>query len=152
MGGVHLSGRNGGVAWRRAMWEVWKPGSFGSGQEPGRWRGNSAFWELRFERQGQFTCAFFPSPTSPVTSDLCEVLKSLRLDRPMSVRTRWLTWVRNQVWDRKSGKMLHDLSGSHLGRIFSVVGDKLRVVSSGLDCRINIWDFGEGLDTAFVQP
>jgi hypothetical protein len=48
--------------------------------------------------------------------------------------------------------MLADLSGGHTGRLFAVTGDRMRVVSSGLDCRINIWDFSDGLDTSFVVP
>lgn len=50
------------------------------------------------------------------------------------------------------GEIIADLHGAHTGRVFSVVGDRMRVVSSGLDCRINIWDFSEGLDTSFVAP
>ncbi|WVQ72337.1 hypothetical protein IAR50_001888 [Cryptococcus sp. DSM 104548] len=57
-----------------------------------------------------------------------------------------------KIWDRQSGSILADLKDAHTGRIFCVVGDRLRVVSSGLDCRINIWDFSEGLDTSFVEP
>ncbi|WRT63281.1 uncharacterized protein IL334_000184 [Kwoniella shivajii] len=58
---------------------------------------------------------------------------------------------RVKIWDRSSGQHLIDLSGAHTGRVFSVVGDKLKIISSGLDCRINIWDFSHGLDTSFVE-
>jgi WD40 repeat protein len=57
-----------------------------------------------------------------------------------------------KVWDRSSGQLLANLSGVHSGRIFSVVGDRMRIVSSGLDSRISIWDFAEGIDTSFVEP
>lgn len=57
-----------------------------------------------------------------------------------------------QVWDRETGQMLNDLSGSRTGRVFAVAGDRMRVVSTGLDCRINIWNFAQGLDTSFVEP
>jgi hypothetical protein len=45
-----------------------------------------------------------------------------------------------------------DLPGGHTGRVFAVVGDRTRVVSSDIDSKIVVWDFGEGLDTAFVEP
>jgi WD40 repeat protein len=57
-----------------------------------------------------------------------------------------------KVWDRTTGQLLANLSGVHSGRIFSVVGDRMRIVSSGLDSRISIWDFAEGIDTSFVEP
>lgn len=77
-----------------------------------------------------------------------------------------------QVWDRHTGLLIKDLPDLHTGRIFSVVGDKTKVVSSGIDqvrvylCRliprllsltcsasqrIVIWDFAHGLDTSFVD-
>ncbi|AAW40931.2 f-box/wd-repeat protein lin-23, putative [Cryptococcus deneoformans JEC21] len=56
-----------------------------------------------------------------------------------------------KVWS-PTGEIIADLHGAHTGRVFSVVGDRMRIVSSGLDCRINIWDFSEGLDTSFVAP
>jgi hypothetical protein len=34
--------------------------------------------------------------------------------------------------------------------VFAITGDRMRVVSSGLDARIAIIDFSQGLDTAFV--
>nr|XP_018266223.1 uncharacterized protein I303_00196 [Kwoniella dejecticola CBS 10117]OBR88381.1 hypothetical protein I303_00196 [Kwoniella dejecticola CBS 10117] len=57
-----------------------------------------------------------------------------------------------KVWDRSSGQHLMDLSGAHTGRIFSVISDKYKIISSGLDCRINIWNFAYDLDTSFVRP
>ncbi|WVF66626.1 hypothetical protein IAT40_001366 [Kwoniella sp. CBS 6097] len=57
-----------------------------------------------------------------------------------------------KVWHRKTGQHLIDLSGAHTGRVFSVVSDRMKIISSGLDCRINIWDFSQGLDTSFVRP
>ncbi|WVN88460.1 uncharacterized protein L203_103671 [Cryptococcus depauperatus CBS 7841] len=56
-----------------------------------------------------------------------------------------------KMWDVATGKIVADLSGGHTGRLFSVVGDRLRVISSGLDCRLNVWDFSEDLDTSFVE-
>ncbi|WVR03158.1 hypothetical protein IAU60_000148 [Kwoniella sp. DSM 27419] len=58
---------------------------------------------------------------------------------------------RVKIWSRATGKHLVDLSGVHSGRVFSVVQDKCRIISSGLDCRINLWNFAEGLDTSFVR-
>ncbi|OCF34796.1 hypothetical protein I317_03995 [Kwoniella heveanensis CBS 569] len=57
-----------------------------------------------------------------------------------------------KVWHRKTGQHLIDLSGAHSGRVFSVVSDRMKIISSGLDCRIVIWDFSCGLDTSFVKP
>jgi WD40 repeat protein len=57
----------------------------------------------------------------------------------------------SQIWDADTGRLLTDLRGSHASRVFSVVGDKTRVISTGLDCKINIWDFAEGLDTSFLE-
>ncbi|WVW81352.1 hypothetical protein I302_103343 [Kwoniella bestiolae CBS 10118] len=57
-----------------------------------------------------------------------------------------------KVWDRTTAQHLIDLSGHHTGRIFSVTSDKYKIISTGLDCRINIWDFAYGLDTSFVEP
>jgi hypothetical protein len=81
-----------------------------------------------------------------------------------------------QIWDRKTGVLLNDLPNLHAGRVFSVVGDRTKAVSTGLDQvrrtrvigtrpfgrrlilfafstpqRIIIWDFGYGLDTSFVE-
>ncbi|KAK4686990.1 hypothetical protein P7C73_g3140, partial [Tremellales sp. Uapishka_1] len=56
-----------------------------------------------------------------------------------------------KMWDRKTGRMITDLSGYHTGRIFAVVHDRYRVVSSGLDCKIVIWNYSEGLDTSFLE-
>lgn len=76
-----------------------------------------------------------------------------------------------QVWDRHTGLLIKDLPDLHTGRIFSVVGDKTKVISSGIDQvsdkqislrkrsiadpiypqRIVIWDFAHGLDTSFVD-
>jgi WD40 repeat protein len=57
-----------------------------------------------------------------------------------------------QIWDRNTGRSLAELSGGHTGRIFAVVGDRTRIVTSGMDCRITIWDFGQGFDTSFIEP
>ncbi|WVQ85681.1 hypothetical protein IAT38_007847 [Cryptococcus sp. DSM 104549] len=57
-----------------------------------------------------------------------------------------------KMWDQSTGKLVVNLSGAHTGRVFSVVGDRTKIISSGLDCRINIWDFSDGLDTSFVEP
>lgn len=57
-----------------------------------------------------------------------------------------------QVWDRSDGRLLNDLTGARAGRVFAVAGDRTRVISTGLDCRINIWNFAQGLDTSFVEP
>jgi hypothetical protein len=42
--------------------------------------------------------------------------------------------------------------GARTGRVFAVTADTTRIVSTGLDCRINIWNFAQGLDTSFVTP
>ena len=39
----------------------------------------------------------------------------------------------SQVWDRHTGLLIKDLPDLHTGRIFSVVGDKTKVISSGID-------------------
>ncbi|OCF60085.1 hypothetical protein L486_02761 [Kwoniella mangroviensis CBS 10435] len=57
-----------------------------------------------------------------------------------------------KAWNRQSGQHLINLSDSHTGRIFSVTSDKSKIISTGLDCRINIWNFAYGLDTSFVEP
>ncbi|KAJ9105314.1 hypothetical protein QFC21_001682 [Naganishia friedmannii] len=56
-----------------------------------------------------------------------------------------------QAWNRHTGLLIKDLPDLHTGRIFSVVGDKTKVISSGIDQRIVIWDFAYGLDTSFVD-
>ncbi|KAI9460025.1 WD40 repeat-like protein [Russula earlei] len=56
-----------------------------------------------------------------------------------------------KVWDRKTGRLVTDLVGGHIGRIFSVGFDCTKVVSCGEDQRICIWDFGYGMDTSFVS-
>lgn len=56
------------------------------------------------------------------------------------------------MWDRTTGFCLGEMSGAHSGRVFAVVADRTKVISAGLDCRIVVWDFGQGLDTAFVEP
>ena len=38
-----------------------------------------------------------------------------------------------QVWNRHTGLLIKDLPDLHTGRIFSVVGDRTKVVSSGID-------------------
>jgi hypothetical protein len=38
-----------------------------------------------------------------------------------------------QIWDRKTGVLLNDLPNLHAGRVFSVVGDRTKAVSTGLD-------------------
>lgn len=55
-----------------------------------------------------------------------------------------------KIWDRVSGRLIFDFEGCHSGRVFAITGDRMRVVSSGLDARIAIIDFSQGLDTAFV--
>lgn len=39
----------------------------------------------------------------------------------------------SQIWDRKTGVLLKDLPNLHAGRVFSVVGDRTKAVSTGLD-------------------
>ncbi|KAI0053967.1 WD40 repeat-like protein, partial [Auriscalpium vulgare] len=43
-----------------------------------------------------------------------------------------------KVWDRKSGRMLANLSGGHTGRIFCVGSDCTKVVSCGED-QVSLW-------------
>jgi WD40 repeat protein len=62
------------------------------------------------------------------------------------------TDAKQQVWNRERGELVMDLPGGHTGRVFAVVADRTRVVSSDIDCKIVVWDFGEGLDTAFIEP
>ncbi|KAL7420155.1 hypothetical protein Q5752_005121 [Cryptotrichosporon argae] len=57
-----------------------------------------------------------------------------------------------KIWDRHDGQLLSSLSGHSTGRVLCVTGDRMRVVSSGIDSRIILWDYGAGVDTAFVEP
>ncbi|ODO00266.1 hypothetical protein I350_06895 [Cryptococcus amylolentus CBS 6273] len=79
-----------------------------------------------------------------------DLVRSVHLGKDVVLSASYDATVK--IWNRKSGRVVADLKDAHAGRIFCVVGDRLRVVSSGLDCRINIWDFSEGLDTSFVEP
>jgi WD40 repeat protein len=56
------------------------------------------------------------------------------------------------VWDRESGKCIRELASGHSSRVLTVVADRMRVVSAGLDSKLIIWDYADGLDTSFVQP
>jgi len=56
-----------------------------------------------------------------------------------------------KVWCRKSGRMLADMTGGHLGRIYCVDFDGTKVVSCGEDQRICIWSFAHGLETSILN-
>ncbi|EIW72921.1 hypothetical protein TREMEDRAFT_59082 [Tremella mesenterica DSM 1558] len=79
-----------------------------------------------------------------------DLVRSLHLGEEVILSGSYDSTVK--VWDRKSGSLLLALAGAHSGRVFAVTGDRRKIVSSGFDCRITIWDFSEGLDTSFVRP
>ncbi|WWC85399.1 uncharacterized protein L201_000262 [Kwoniella dendrophila CBS 6074] len=79
-----------------------------------------------------------------------ELVRSVYLGEKIVVSGSYDSRVK--VWNRQTGQHLIDLSGSHTGRIFSVIGNRYKIISSGLDCRINIWNFAYDLDTSFVEP
>jgi len=54
------------------------------------------------------------------------------------------------MWNRRTGRLIFDFEGCHSGHVFAITGDRVRVVSSGLDARLAIVDFSDGLDTSFV--
>jgi len=56
-----------------------------------------------------------------------------------------------KVWDRRTGALVADLTGGHVGRIFCIAFDRTKVVSCGEDHRVCIWDFAHGIDTSFIQ-
>jgi len=56
-----------------------------------------------------------------------------------------------KVWDRKTGALVADLTGGHMGRVFCVGFDATKIVSCGEDQKICIYDFGHGIDTSFVK-
>ncbi|KIL67166.1 hypothetical protein M378DRAFT_74224 [Amanita muscaria Koide BX008] len=56
-----------------------------------------------------------------------------------------------KVWDRRTGVLVADLTGGHVGRIFCIAFDRTKVVSCGEDQRICVWDFAHGVDTGFIQ-
>jgi F-box and WD-40 domain protein 1/11 len=56
-----------------------------------------------------------------------------------------------KVWERKTGKIVADLTGGHTGRIFCIGFDATKIVSCGEDHRICIWDFSHGINTSFLK-
>jgi F-box and WD-40 domain protein 1/11 len=56
-----------------------------------------------------------------------------------------------KVWERKTGKLVADLTGGHTSRIFCIGFDCTKIVSCGEDQRICIWDFSHGIDTSFIK-
>jgi len=56
-----------------------------------------------------------------------------------------------KVWERKTGKIVADLTGGHTGRIFCIGFDCTKIVSCGEDQRICIWDFSHGINTSFLK-
>ncbi|PFH51687.1 hypothetical protein AMATHDRAFT_58451 [Amanita thiersii Skay4041] len=56
-----------------------------------------------------------------------------------------------KVWDRRSGALIADLTGGHVGRVFCVGFDRTKIVSCGEDHSICIWDFSHGMDTSFIE-
>lgn len=52
------------------------------------------------------------------------------------------------VWSVNTGKMWHRISNVHRARIFKVVVDKTRIVSSSQDCSVAVVNFATGLPNA----
>lgn len=57
-----------------------------------------------------------------------KVSRMYRISEDCSLLTRTL-----QIWDRRTGLLLTDLPSLHTCRVYSVVGDCTKVVSSGMD-------------------
>lgn len=77
-----------------------------------------------------------------------ELVRSLYLGDEVALSASYDKTIK--MWDRRTGRLIFDFSGCHSGSVFAITGDRTRVISSGIDARIAIVDFAEGLDTAFV--
>lgn len=77
-----------------------------------------------------------------------DLVRSLHVSEDVTLSASYDSTTK--IWDRHTGRLIFDFEGCHSGRVFAITGDRMRVVSSGLDARIAIIDFGQGLDTAFV--
>lgn len=77
-----------------------------------------------------------------------ELVRSLYLGDEVALSASYDKTIK--MWDRQSGRLIFDFSGCHSGSVFAITGDRTRVVSSGIDARIAIVDFADGLDTSFV--
>ncbi|XP_006457834.1 hypothetical protein AGABI2DRAFT_148368 [Agaricus bisporus var. bisporus H97] len=56
-----------------------------------------------------------------------------------------------KIWCRQTGKLMSNLTGGHIGKIFCVAADRTKVVSCGEDMRICVWDFGVDVEVGFVK-
>lgn len=98
-----------------------------------------------------------PMPMTPPNSHGClrcnnrghtELVRSLHIGEDVTLSASYDSTIK--MWERQTGRLIFDFEGCHSGRVFAITGDRMRVVSSGLDARIAIIDFSQGLDTAFV--
>lgn len=97
-----------------------------------------------------------PVPTRPSQSGCMrcfnrghtEIVRSLYLRDEVTLSASYDKTIK--MWERASGRLIFDFSGCHKGSVFAITGDHTRVVSSGIDAKIAIIDFAEGLDTSFV--
>ncbi|BEI83150.1 hypothetical protein CcaverHIS002_0310180 [Cutaneotrichosporon cavernicola] len=97
-----------------------------------------------------------PVPTRPSPSGCMrcfnrghtELVRSLYLGDQVTLSASYDKTIK--MWERSTGRLIFDFSGCHKGSVFAITGDHTRVVSSGIDAKIAIVDFADGLDTAFV--
>ncbi|CAK9780579.1 WD40 repeat-like protein [Cutaneotrichosporon oleaginosum] len=97
-----------------------------------------------------------PVPTRPSPSGCMrcfnrghtELVRSLYLGDHVTLSASYDKTIK--MWERATGRLIFDFSGCHKGSVFAITGDHTRVVSSGIDAKIAIVDFAEGLDTSFV--
>lgn len=77
-----------------------------------------------------------------------DLVRSLHIGETVTLSASYDSTIK--MWNRRDGKLIANFEGFHSGRVFAITGDRVRVVSSGLDARIALVDFSEGLDTAFI--
>ncbi|WOO82387.1 F-box/WD repeat-containing protein lin-23 [Vanrija pseudolonga] len=100
------------------------------------------------------SCPMPMTRTSPAGCSRClnrghtELVRSLHLGEQVTLSASYDSTIK--MWDRQTGRLIFDFEGCHSGRVFAITGNRMRVASSGLDARIAIVDFSEGIDTAFI--
>lgn len=144
-GGVSGSGERDGDGDGGAEREAFVP----SGED-----GRRVVFEAGVEYWARCACAL---PMAPANAHGClrcnnrghtDLVRALHVGEDVALSASYDSTTK--IWDRTSGRLIFDFEGCHSGRVFAITGDRMRVVSSGLDARIAIIDFSVGLDTAFV--